>query len=722
MKCRTTQCVFRLAIFCLAVGLGQMASAVEADAPPTSSDALEQIVVTAQRRSQNLQDVPIVVQAIPAATIKAFEVTDSTDLQVLTPGLDMHHQSNVLSPSLRGISQVSSSAGDESPIAIYVDGVYYASMNSGLFALNNIQQIEVLKGPQGTLFGRNAAGGVIQIITQKPQQGPYADVSVGYGNYNSYDTNLYATTGITANIATDIAVYWHRQYDGWGRNITTGAETFKNQDLALRNKWLIDFDSATQVTLAADYSRGRDPIGAARSPVPGTRLTDGETHVGGFYDLIENTESANILKQWGGSVRVDHNFDWARFVSISGYRGGQPLTVFDQDAGSTNFVNITASYHSRELTQELQLLSADSSSIKWIVGLFYMNNRTESNLTQSGTSVVLPTTYRATIDTLTTNSVSGFAETTLPLFRDDSHLTMGVRYTADKQAIDGEVFTNLGQLAGSYVSQSKNFDKPTWRVALDHQFTRNLMTYISYNRGFKSGVYNATSPKDAPVDPSVIDAYEAGEKSEWWGGRIRLNGSVYYYHVDGVQLSVPILGATHLLNAAKAEVKGSDLDFEFVPVTHLTLRSGISYTNARYTDFANAPYATPKPTGGYVVAAANGAGNRMVYTPEWTVSAGPLYSIPTDLGTFGLAVNYYYSGGFYGDSPNQFYQPTYQVVNASVDWTNIDGKVNVKVWGKNMNDAQYYNHFSISSQGAVVSPAAPRTYGISFEYKLGKAR
>lgn len=685
-----------------------------------NQDSLETIVVTAQKRSQNLQDVPIAIDAISGSTASALGIQDTTDLAMVVSGLNMHHQSNVLAPSLRGISQTSSATGDESPVAIYVDGVYYAQMMGGLFSLNNIERVEVLKGPQGTLFGRNAAGGVIQIITARPQQEPYADVSVGYGNYDTYESKLYATTGVTQNLATDVAVYWHHQYDGWGRNVTTGAEAYTNDEFAIRNKWLLDISDSTHVLFAADYDRGEDPIGVARSPLPGTVLATGQPHFGGFYDLQENLQSYNLSEQWGGSARVDQEFAWAHLVSISAYRAGTPFTVFDQDSGSTNFVAITDSFRTRELTQELQLLSLDSSKIKWIVGFFYLNNRSNSDLTQTGTSVALPLTARSTIATIYADSVAGFAETTVPLFSQDTELTTGLRYTADKQHIVGATYTNLGELAGSSADQEKNFDKLTWRFSLDHKFTPSLMTYISYNRGFKSGVFNGTSPKDPAVDPSVIDAYETGMKSEWLDGKLRLNGSIYYYNYDGVQLSVPVLGASRLLNAAQAKVKGSDLDIEYVPLSRLTLRTGISYTDAKYINFPDAPYTVPKPAGGYTIVPADGSGNEMIYTPRWTANAGAQYSMPTAYGTFGAALNYYYSGGFYADSPNQFFQPSYQLFNASLDWSTCNNKCNVRFWGKNLNDAHYYNHYSISSQGAVISAGEPRTYGITFDYKLGK--
>ena len=306
------------------------------------------------------------------------------------------------------------------------------------------------------------------------------------------------------------------------------------------------------------------------------------------------------------------------------------------------------------------------------------------------------------------------------MFGEATSLTTGVRYTSDRQSVVGGAYNNFGQLAGTTADQHATFNKPTWRAALDHNFTPDLMSYVSYNRGFKSGVYNATAPKDPAVNPSVIDAYELGVKSQWLGGRVRLNGAAYYYKYNGVQLSLTIGPATHLLNAAKAQVKGADLDFEIIPVDRLTFSGGVSYADSKYTDFPNAPYARQNPAGGFLITPADGSGNRLIYTPVWTFTTGAQYSIPTQYGTYGMAVNYAYSGGYFGDPANVFFQPSYHLVNTSLDWTSSNDKWNVRLWAKNLNDAHYYIQYAFYSQTATASPAPPRTFGITLDYKLGR--
>ena len=686
----------------------------------SSQSQLGEIIVTAQKRSENLQNVPIAISALEAKTADALGLKTTTDLAFTTPGLVMHHQTNTVLPALRGISQTNPAGGDESPIAIYVDGVYYVSPSAGIFSFNNIDRIEVLKGPQGTLFGRNAVGGVISVITARPKYDFAGKMHIGYGNYNTYDGDLYTTTGITNKIATDLSVYWHRQNDGYGKNLTTGNGTFKNRDFAIRNKWLLQPSDATDVTFAADYGSGQDPMGVAKDSLPGTLKVVGPPHRGGFFDLQGNVDDKVEYKQWGASAEVDQNFDWARLVSISAYRKALPRYIQDNDSTSLNVSKIDSPDKSRQITQEFQILSPQSNKLKWIVGFFYLNNKNDYTLIATGmTTVTAPPTFRRTFSVINTRSLAGFGEVTLPL-GEATNATAGLRYTSDKQHIVGAFFDNAGQqIAKTDGNQRATFNKLTWRLSLDHRFAPHFMGYASYNRGFKGGVFNGSAPRDPAVNPSVLDAYQVGIKSEWLDGKLRLNGSAYWYDYKGIQLAATQGTISRLYNAAKGRIKGADLDFEVIPVRHLRLSGGVAYTDAKYTDFPNAPTATAKPLGGYTIAPADATGNEMIYTPKWSYNANAIYTIPTGLGNFDVAGNYYYNGDYFPDPANQFRQKSYHLINASLGWTSSDDRLSAKLWAKNLNNAHYYNHITVNPQLASASPSPPRTYGVTLGFKWG---
>jgi iron complex outermembrane receptor protein len=706
-----------LIIFTASPGHAQNDAALTQNEPSESSQTLDVITVTAQKRSQNSQHVPITISTLDAASATAFSVQGTTDLQLATTGLYMHQQANALLPTLNGISTLSANPGDESAIAVYVDGVYIAAPTSAIMSLNDIEQLEIEKGPQGTLFGRNAVAGVIQVITKTPEQTPELDLSLGYGNYNRAEGSLYGTTGVTDEIATNVAIHWDDQSTGWGKNVYTGAEVYKSHEFTANNKWLLTPNENTRIVFAWDYENDTNPIGSVKTPLPGTYVSipPGGTHIGGFYDVRENVPATAQTPQWGTSLHVTQNLNWARLVSISAYRGGSALMVLDLDGIQSDFLALDAKYDSSEVTQEFQLKSPDSSKVKWIGGLYYMDFLTNSFFHQYGTNYG-STEYVNTLSHLSTESYAAYGDVTVPITRDTS-VSGGLRYTIDQAAVNGTETNVLGPIA--HPIGSATFQKPTWRLAIDHQFTPELMTYVSYNRGFQSGLYNSNPPTNPVVKPSVIDAYEAGMKSQWLDNHLRTNASVFYYDYSNVQLTAFANGLSHLLNAASSRIHGVNLAVDAIPVNALRISAGMSYVNAIYSSFPDAPVTTPLPAGGYLLGVGNSSGNEMIYSPKWTFNARAQYSIPTKQGTYGFSAIYYYNGSYYPDTGNRFPQPAYHLVNASVNWTSPNERWTVRLWGKNLTDSHYYNTVTINNFEAAGSPAAPLMYGVTVSTKVG---
>jgi iron complex outermembrane recepter protein len=220
--------------------------------PPSQ---LNEIVVTSQRRSENLQTIPLSVTAATATELLNEGVTDTAALSQAMPGLSYTLGGNAATPFIRGVGTTVNSVGNEASVATYVDGVYISSINAQLFEFNDIDRIEVLKGPQGTLFGRNATGGMIQVITEDPSFTPSADIHVGYGNYDTTSGSFYGTTGLGENVAIDFAVYGKNQADGWGTDLVTGQPTFTRHDFGARSKLLWIPADGTRILIAADYNR-----------------------------------------------------------------------------------------------------------------------------------------------------------------------------------------------------------------------------------------------------------------------------------------------------------------------------------------------------------------------------------------------------------------------------------------------------------------------------------
>jgi iron complex outermembrane receptor protein len=680
-----------------------------------SGDKIEEIVVTAQRRSENLQSVPISVTAVTGRTLEALGVSDTTTLSQVVPGLDISRQSAAGTPFLRGIGSSNSSPGDESPIAMYVDGAYIASTAGNLFGLNNIERIEVLKGPQGTLFGRNATGGVIQIITKDPVQAPSADLSVGYGNFETIESNFYGTTGIAANLAADLAVYQRNQLAGWGHYLPAplaGEDAFTSRELALRTKWLWTALDNTRVTFSADYDRDKDSGGSSFHVPPGVKTVDGSTFPG-YYNLNLNTDSYSDVTRKGSTLTVDDDLGWSRVKSITAWRNVLVANPFDVDFSPSPIFAVDLHQKSDTWTQEFQLLSKENSRISWIAGIYMFYDDAQYFPLHEYGAALGPIQYVDIFSEQKSNSYAGYGQATIPIGF-DTRVTLGGRYTWDKRHLTGHEDSLIGILIPEE-NKSANFDKFTYRVALDHDFAQDIMAYGVLSTGFKSGVYNTilNGAGDALVRPETLDAYELGLKTAFLDRTIRVNTSAFYYKYKDIQVQAVQSNISELLNAAAAHVKGGEIEIEATPVTRLRLLTGLSYLDAKYTDFPGAQFTIPNPAGGNSAVTRNAAGNIMPHSPKWTVHTGGLYSIPTPSGDYAMSADLAYHDAYFWEASNRLQEPVHFLLSASLGWTAPSKAWGIKLWGKNLLDQEVSNYTESTALSDGVSPAAPRTYGIA---------
>jgi iron complex outermembrane recepter protein len=698
--------------------LSEAQAAASASVMPPAGDELQEIVVTAERREERLQSVPMAVSVITAEAALKSRITTSEDLPLAVPGLQMDLTGVGMTPFLRGVGTTFVAPGAEPSVAIYVDGGYMPSSAGGLFNLNNIERVEVLKGPQGTLFGRNATGGVIQVISREPSSESSADLSVGYGNYDTSMLNFYVTTGLAAGLATDLAVYADDHPDGWGHNFFTGDRNYKYENIDVRNTWLWQPQESTRIKLALDYEDTTNEAGLGFKPLPGTMTIAGTTYAG-FYNTDSNVQDRTVMHQGGVLLQGTQDLQFAALKSISTYREVRPNFFLDQDASPLPIVNAQVFDPDNSITQELQLISPEASKVQWIGGLFYFHDVAGLAPTSVGGLAAAPFSLISIAARQHTDSYAGYAQTTLEV-APESHFTAGIRYTEDRRSIGGTTSAEgVGAIAPT-VHQSADFDKVTWRLALDHQFTPDVLSYVSYNRGFKSGLFNTDSYAQPAVKPEVLDAYEIGLKSEYFEHRFRANLAGYYYHYTDLQVTEDVTGSQIVLNAAKAEIYGLDADFAVVPIHNLTLNASLAFIHGRYTSFPNAPY-FPSVTasncspaiGATGACTINATGLNTVHTPSFTMNMSADYAKPTQVGRFDLAADFYHNDGFYWDPANQVRQPTYSLYNASIGWMNRSDRYGMRLWGKNLGGAKYYSFAISQTLGEDFSSAPPRTYGVT---------
>ncbi len=353
-------------------------SQVQAGQPAQNSSAaagIGDIIVTAQRRSENLQNVPVAVSAVSSKQLAAAGVSDLQSLRVVVPGLTFSSIQQNVQPRLRGIGSSTAGPGIEPGVAVYVDGVYYASATGALFSFNNVEQISVLKGPQGTLFGRNAVAGLVQVTTRDPSQTFVMEGNAGYGNYNTGTASIYVGGGLTNNITADFAGLVKFQGDGYGENLTTGQDTRRTKhDINVRSKLIFTPAPDTKITLAADYSnnkgsQGTDRLEKGTNAAPGT----GPSYGGKVWDVEADYPWFNNIESGGGSLKVDQKIGSLSLLSITAYRRLQYENALDLDFTASPYQTIRQSQHDRQFSQELQLQSPSSGPFKWTLGGFYFN-------------------------------------------------------------------------------------------------------------------------------------------------------------------------------------------------------------------------------------------------------------------------------------------------------------------------------------------------------------
>lgn len=712
-----------------------------AQATAGASDQIEEIVVTAQKREQNLQQVPISVTAVTGEALQAQGITDLSSFAQMTSGLQLGQgTAGVIVPFLRGVGTSATNLGAESSVAVYADGVYFSRLPAGFFSLSDIDRIEVLKGPQGTLFGRNSSAGVIQIITEDPSQTPMVKGSVTYADYNTVESSFYATTGLNDKTAVDLALSYRNQGDGYGRDITTGNPANYNDDLTARSKLLFEPADGTRITLAGYFAHST--VGLQGSTYPGT--IQGYSSVPyaalpplGFYDQRSDTDSFARASSWGTSLKWEQDLGFARFNSITAYTHENEYLQADGDYTERPDFVVYVDGHVNQTTQEFQLLAPQASRINWIAGMFFYNALTvfdnDKLLTPSaalaaslGPGLTAGAEQRA-------RSTAGYTQATYQVLP-KLNLTGGLRYTHDIVEADGYVALNLPTPAIIYQpgAATSPTDKATYKAAVDYQFTESVMSYASVSEGYKSNSFNLQTYDPVANRPEVLTAYEIGVKSDLLNRRLRVDSSVFWYNIKDPQVQLYENSTNITSNAGGARVKGAEIEAQAIVTNGLDERFSATFLDSRYTSYGavgpdgviigGAPSGSQNlspPYGASPLRSVDATGNDTPQAPRVTLSTGVDYSMSTPVGGLILSLDYYYNSGFYWEPDNYLRQSSYGLLDARIKYMPSD-RFSVSVWGKNLTDEHYASQ-ALTQAGPAGYPyiaAPPLTFGISAQFKL----
>jgi iron complex outermembrane receptor protein len=681
-----------------------------------SSTAIQEVVVTAQRRTENLHDVPITISKFNQTTLTNSGVTSLPDLNLLVPGLVY---SNVISyglPYLRGVGTTATGPGFESPVATYVDGVYYGSQAGALIALNNVAGVEVDKGPQGTLFGRNATGGAIQITTLNPSSTPGGKAEIGYGDYETIESQIYVTGGLAHNLAANLALAYFDQNDGYAHNLANGKYVDRSSDFSARGKLLYTPDDKTTVNLALDYERSTGV--PAENPYPGSIPQFGPPLAPNPRDDYGYPQPYARDTQWGINLTVQHDLGFANLTSITSYRNTIFIANFDGTLTAVpgTIFFLTGPEPHNQITEEVQLASKKGGKFDWITGAYlYFERAGDGKATLIGGDSFdyfgLPGGLTQAPDDYTYSGAI-YGQGTYHLTPNTS-LTAGLRLSDEykddtfTQVIpafdDTEIFHN-----------TKNFVNASWRFAVQHDFDTDWMGYVSYSRGFKTGGFN-----DGTVyKPETLDDIEFGAKGRLLDGKMTLNSSVFYYYYQNIQLVTYPNGSLIIGNAPQAAIYGVDLDGVFAVTSDLKLIGSLEGLKSRFTSFpasiavcSYALGANAQPSYGTAYEACDNTGKKLPKTPGLTFSAGFDYSHRLSSVKVGANVTYSYDSGWYAESDDRLRQNAYGVLNASVRVGSLDDSIVLRLWAKNLSNSLYASFIASETDGDQLQWAPPRTFG-----------
>ena len=715
-------CAAVIAIAAVSSALAQTAATPSNEA----SSTLEAIVVTAQRRSENMQNVPITVSTFSGAALERAGVTNILELPTVAAGLQVSDNNSAPAFHIRGVGTTSPGPTIEPPIALYVDGVYYAATQGSRLDLVDVSDIEVLKGPQGTLFGRNATGGLVQITTKAPSHTARMDVELGYGNYGASKGSLYVTDGLTDTVAASLSLQISHQENGYGHNLSNSTDV-NRQDIngTVRPKFLWEPTDGTKVTLIADFSKNKNNFDALRI-YPGTfpGPPTGPNYGGKPWDTDSDIQPSVWINSGGTSVRLDQDLSFAHLMDIAAYRETKARIVFDVDTTKTPLEWADVPQEEHQYSEELQLQSLPSSLVTWTTGLYYFNEAggaTPLRIHLSGGPLLNP---NFPIDTIQefgwqkVESVAAYGQATMEILP-ATHLTMGARYTYERHNISGMETLNIGDIPIVPLAnpdESTSYQRPTYRISLDHRFSESLLAFVSFNTGFKSGGFDPYVISAPAYAPETVDAYEAGVKTDLLDQRLRVNASGFYYEYKNIQVQNLENGTNEIINGARARIYGVDVDAQAKVSSALSLQGGVSYLNSRFISFPSAPISSP--SGLFPVVSGPANGNATTFSPTWLVVLGPDYAVRTATGgSIDLSISYQYNSGYYLEVDNVIKQPAFSEFNTSIKWTSENSRYTASLWGNNLGNKAVVDQLATEAFGTHTALfAPPRTYGVAVSY------
>jgi iron complex outermembrane recepter protein len=738
-----------------------------------SSGGLDEIVVTAQRKSESIQDVPISINAFTASDIRKLGLQTSADIGLVTPNVNIamvQGAGNQPIITIRGIGINDENTNNAGPIAIYVDDVYLSSPASQSFSMFDLERVEVLKGPQGTLYGRNTSGGLISYVSVKPTDTFSANAHLEYSSFNTIQVEG-AVGGPISDWVDGRIAFVKNNSDGYIHNLLTGNDEDGANDYAGRAqlllkpiddlKVLLNLHGGQVNTRPAEYGHYGDLVpGTQQTAAPVTcsvaatfadQCVDlfGYTQPKGFYNGEYNRQEHLIINSYGASLRADYAIGTLSLTSISAFEHNDKVEPEDSDASPYRSLEITWGVKNDTVTQEFRV-SQTQDKFNWTSGLYYMNESLRQDQPLEllldidkfpvfgmqagpGEGDGIANTETDTSHQVT-NAYAVFGQSEYNA-TDKLKFTLGGRFTYEHRT-----FQYAGTIAyqeggtdnfgapvslippGTVIPDLKN-SNVSWRTGVNYNFTPSVMAYASIATGFKSGDFNggflSTDPVQAaiqlrPVPPEKDTSYEVGLKSTFFDRRLLVNAAAFYTDYNDLQVFALIPSPDGPLNsltsAQKAHNVGADLEFVVKPIEPFTFTAQVGLLNAQIDRFVN-----------NVPGAASLQGLQLAFSPHVSAFLVADYKLPIGKNALDFVISSSYKSHQFYDSTNDPYvaQDAYWIENARVSFTS--GKWEIAAYVKNLADKQYANdNFNLTSPFGFIQTiqGAPRWFGVELNYQF----
>ncbi len=718
--------------------------------------ALEEIVVTARKRKENLQDVGLSVSAMSGTEIARSFARDMKDLAFISPNLVIDDTSQGPGGNaaiyIRGIGVADIEKNFEPAVGITIDGLFIGANSGSILRSVDLASLEVLRGPQGTLFGRNTIGGTINIERSRPTGELGGKVRAGYGDYDTYYFDGIVNFGITDNLAVKLSAAKNEQQEGYFTNTNTGDDngavdyqsygfnllwnasetlefeyTYQDEEteqdvpplvnLAQPGQSFCDDLNLCAKSVSTPSSGDRykvntqwfKPTTASLSPAPGGIVTSPtSTLIPTMEDATFDTETHILEARWDISDALTMNYIYGSFETeetiVSNWTAEPPM-LFGTDR--------PAEYE--QDSHELRFTYDNGGALKFVAGGYYWESQYDIRLRSwitfvvEGTVLDIPQTTHQETD-----SKALFFEGDYAL-NDNWVLTLGGRYTEDEKL--SEQTDNLSTAPNH---PSEDWDEFTPKVGVRYIVNDDAMLYATYSKGYRSGGFNGrVDSQEAariPYDPETVDNYELGFKSEWSDGRVRLNGSLFYMDYEDKQeeIGLPSDGATGqsitVFNAATATMQGLELELQAILTEALSVRANLGYLDSEYDEFAFVGPSGP----------VDNSGNDFRRAPEFTGSLDATYEWDMGDGNAWVRGSYHYLGEHHIDQTNvpELENDAQHLVDLSVNYA-ING-LTFSLYGRNLTEEDGYSHgLNVSGLWTYGSPRAPRTWGAEVVYNFG---